>query len=98
MRVILEDCNTNTITWLTRNDEVAVLSYNNLFKTYKKKKKIHKPNDNTMNKYPIILRIVLHISTIIVNNCRNLKYNSHPKQNTHPISIISCYLTYISLV
>ena len=38
MRVILEDCNTNTITWLTCNDEVAVLSYNNLFKTLKKKK------------------------------------------------------------
>ena len=98
MRVILKDYNTNTITWLKRNDEVAIPSYNNFFLKFFKKKKIPKPNDNTMNKYPIILRIVLHISTIIVNNCRKLKYNSHPKQNTHPISLIYCYLTYISLV
>ena len=31
MRVILKDYNTNTITWLTRNDEVAIPNYNNFF-------------------------------------------------------------------
>ena len=37
MRVILEDYNTNTITWLTCNDEVAVPSYNNFLIFFFKK-------------------------------------------------------------
>ena len=39
MCVILEDYNTNTITWLTRNDEVAVPSYNNFFLIFLKRRK-----------------------------------------------------------
>ena len=82
MRVILEDYNTNTITWLKRNDEVAIPSYNNFFFKFFKKKKIPKPNDNTMNKYPIILRIVLHISTILSITVENSSI-THTPSKTH---------------